>query len=59
SVRNAIERARLRHASRLMESEKSVGKEELVTLLPEDFRGSRVFANSDDSSQESDDSLAD
>ena len=45
SVRNAIERARLRHASRLMESEKSVGKEELITLLPEDFRGSRVFTD--------------
>jgi probable Rubsico expression protein CbbX len=45
SVRNAIERARLRHASRLMESNESVGKEELTTLIPEDFRASRVFAD--------------
>jgi probable Rubsico expression protein CbbX len=58
SVRNAIERARLRHASRLMETNELVGEAELTTLLPEDFRGSRVFANSDPS-QESDDYLAD
>ncbi len=57
SVRNAIERARLRHASRLMDAEQTVGKDELTTLLPEDFRGSRVFANSD-SSADSDDPLA-
>ncbi|MGH3788766.1 MAG: CbbX protein [Pseudonocardiaceae bacterium] len=48
SVRNAIERARLRHASRLMETEESVGKAELTTLTPEDFLGSRVFADHDD-----------
>lgn len=47
SVRNAIERARLRHASRMMETEGEVGKGELTTLAPEDFRGSRVFAESD------------
>ncbi|MDQ3762733.1 MAG: CbbX protein [Actinomycetota bacterium] len=45
SVRNAIERARLRHASRLMETDQPVGKEELTTLTPEDFLGSRVFAD--------------
>ncbi|MBV9139401.1 MAG: CbbX protein [Pseudonocardiales bacterium] len=44
SVRNAIERARLRHASRLMEMDRPVSKEELTTLAPEDLRGSRVFA---------------
>jgi probable Rubsico expression protein CbbX len=43
SVRNAIERARLRQASRLMVTDHSVGKAELVTLTPEDFLGSRVF----------------
>ncbi len=48
SVRNAIERARLRHASRLMEVEGDVGKGELTTLLPEDFRGSRVFTEEND-----------
>jgi probable Rubsico expression protein CbbX len=47
SVRNAIERARLRHASRLMESDNPVGREELITLTSEDFLGSRVFAGKD------------
>ncbi|MER7543346.1 CbbX protein [Actinomadura sp.] len=44
SVRNAIERARLRHASRLLAGGGDVGREELTTLLPEDFLASRVFA---------------
>jgi probable Rubsico expression protein CbbX len=44
SVRNAIERARLRHASRMMSTDDAVGKEELTTLQPEDFLGSRVFS---------------
>jgi len=45
SVRNAIERGRLRHASRLMETEGEVGKDELITLTPEDFLTSRVFVD--------------
>ncbi|MGH3912472.1 MAG: CbbX protein [Pseudonocardiaceae bacterium] len=48
SVRNAIERARLRHANRMMAATEAVSKEELITLTPEDFSGSRVFANGDD-----------
>ena len=53
SVRNAIERARLRHANRLMETDRSVGKSELTTLTSEDFLGSRVFAeaNAEDSTE--------
>jgi probable Rubsico expression protein CbbX len=47
SVRNAIERARLRHASRLMATTEPVGKEELITLNPEDILGSRVFDGDD------------
>ncbi|HET9257933.1 MAG TPA: CbbX protein [Pseudonocardiaceae bacterium] len=43
SVRNAIERARLRHASRLMDDDEPVSKSELTTLTPEDLRTSRVF----------------
>jgi hypothetical protein len=43
-VRNAIERARLRHASRLIAAGGQVGRDDLVTLKPEDFLGSRVFA---------------
>jgi probable Rubsico expression protein CbbX len=46
SVRNAIERARLRHASRLMDSNQAVSKEELTTLAAEDLRTSRVFDTS-------------
>ncbi|MGH3778161.1 MAG: CbbX protein [Pseudonocardiaceae bacterium] len=45
SVRNAIERARLRHASRMMATDQAVGKDELTTLTPEDFLGSRVFTD--------------
>ncbi|MDQ2882524.1 MAG: CbbX protein [Actinomycetota bacterium] len=45
SVRNAIERARLRHASRLMEADQAVSKDELTTLATEDLLGSRVFAD--------------
>ena len=43
SVRNAIERARLRHANRMMATDQSVGRDELTTLTPEDFLSSRVF----------------
>jgi probable Rubsico expression protein CbbX len=46
SVRNAIERARLRHASRLMETDRPVSKTELTTLATEDLLGSRVFTDS-------------
>jgi probable Rubsico expression protein CbbX len=48
SVRNAIERARLRQASRLMVTDSPVGKAELITLTPEDFLGSRIFTESTD-----------
>jgi hypothetical protein len=54
SVRNAIERARLRQASRLMETDHSVGKAELVTLNPEDFLGSRVFTDAEKSKSSDD-----
>ena len=43
SVRNALERARLRQARRLVEQAGEVSRDDLVTLLPEDFLGSRVF----------------
>ncbi len=45
SVRNAIERARLRHASRLMETDEPVSREELTTMATEDLLGSRVFTD--------------
>lgn len=43
SVRNAIERARLRHASRLLARGGEVDRGDLTTLLPDDFLASRVF----------------
>lgn len=51
SVRNALDRARLRQASRLLSrgSRGSVTKEDLVTLEEADIRASRVFSNPPDS----------
>jgi len=44
SVRNAVERARLRHASRLFDSHATqVSRDDLIRLEPEDFLASRVF----------------
>jgi probable Rubsico expression protein CbbX len=44
SVRNAIERARLRHASRLFDSDATrVSRDDLIRLEPADFLASRVF----------------
>ena len=43
SVRNALDRARLRQASRLFASPGSVGREHLMTIEEPDIRASRVF----------------
>ena len=48
SVRNAIDRARLRQASRLFESDRPLGRDELITIEAEDLLKSSVFAQSDD-----------
>jgi probable Rubsico expression protein CbbX len=48
SIRNAIDRARLRHASRLFESESALGREELITIEAEDLLKSSVFVRKDD-----------
>jgi probable Rubsico expression protein CbbX len=48
SVRNALERARLRQASRLMAAGGSVTRDDLMRLDPEDFLASRVFSGSTD-----------
>jgi len=48
SVRNALERARLRHADRLMEGNSAtVGKADLMRLEDEDILKSRVFDEAD------------
>ncbi|MBS0393625.1 MAG: CbbX protein [Proteobacteria bacterium] len=45
SVRNALDRARLRQASRLFaERDRALGADDLTTLSVADIRGSRVFA---------------
>jgi len=51
SVRNALDRARLRHASRLLTRGNGgpMTKEDLVTLEEDDIRASRVFSNPPDS----------
>ena len=43
SVRNALERARLRHANRLAAGSGAIGKDDLMRLEPADFLSSRVF----------------
>ncbi|PZN33271.1 MAG: CbbX protein [Proteobacteria bacterium] len=45
SIRNALDRARLRQASRLFsQSDRPLSRKDLVTLEPADIRASRVFA---------------
>jgi probable Rubsico expression protein CbbX len=43
SVRNALERARLRHANRLVAARGEMAKDDLMRLEPADFLASRVF----------------
>ena len=54
SVRNALERARLRQARRLVTAEGDVSKDDLVTLIADDFLGSRVFDDESDKDQDQD-----
>jgi probable Rubsico expression protein CbbX len=44
SVRNALERARLRQANRLMAADGPVTRDDLMRLDPVDFQASRVFS---------------
>ena len=44
SVRNALERARLRHANRLIAASGTPAKDDLMRLEPADFLASRVFS---------------
>lgn len=56
SVRNALDRARLRQANRLFAQHKeTITKKDLVTIEPEDILASRVFGNNQpDSNQTAD-----
>jgi hypothetical protein len=44
SVRNALERARLRQASRLVAASGALGLDDFMRLEPADFLASRVFS---------------
>jgi probable Rubsico expression protein CbbX len=46
STRNAIDRARLRHASRLFDSGKPLGHDELMTIEADDIYASSIFGTS-------------
>jgi hypothetical protein len=46
STRNAIDRARLRHASRLFSSETPPGHDELMTIEADDIYASSIFLRS-------------
>jgi probable Rubsico expression protein CbbX len=46
SIRNALDRIRLRHATRLFSAETSLSRDELVTLHAQDILASRVFSQS-------------
>ncbi|MGP1615267.1 MAG: CbbX protein, partial [Pollutimonas bauzanensis] len=43
SVRNALDRARLRHASRLLSAQDAIGDDALLTIEAGDLLASRVF----------------
>jgi probable Rubsico expression protein CbbX len=49
SIRNALDRARLRQANRLFESATAVDKQALSTIIADDIRASRVFSGGLDS----------
>jgi probable Rubsico expression protein CbbX len=48
SIRNAIDRARMRQAMRLFDSEAELSKDDLVTIEAEDIRQSSVFSDTDE-----------
>ena len=50
SIRNALDRIRLRQATRLFASNTALGRDELVTLRAEDILSSRVFSQAKEGS---------
>jgi len=48
SIRNAIERARMRQATRLFESRGKLTKKDLITLEPDDILQSSVFNDTEE-----------
>jgi probable Rubsico expression protein CbbX len=58
SIRNAIDRARLRQASRLYERRDDLSKEDLVTIKAQDILASSLFDDEGDDGSPDDDTLA-
>jgi probable Rubsico expression protein CbbX len=52
SIRNAIERARMRQAMRLFEADRKLTKSDLITIEPDDIRGSSVFSDTEEEEPE-------
>jgi hypothetical protein len=48
SIRNAIERARLRQATRLFDSDRKLTRRDLVTIEPDDILQSSVFSDTEE-----------
>ena len=48
SIRNAVERARMRQATRLFDSSGKLTKQDLITLEPDDILQSSVFSDTED-----------
>ena len=55
SIRNAIDRARMRQAMRLFDSEGELTKEDLITIEAEDIRQSSVFSDIEEREPDEDD----
>jgi probable Rubsico expression protein CbbX len=58
SIRNAIDRARLRQASRLYERRDDLSREDLVTIKADDILASSLFDDDGDDGSPDDDTLA-
>jgi hypothetical protein len=52
SIRNAIERARMRQATRLLKAGRKLSRSDLVTIEPEDILRSSVFGDTDEGDSE-------
>lgn len=52
SIRNAIERARMRQAKRLFDAKETPSREELLTIEADDIRGSSVFEDEQEAGAE-------
>ncbi len=58
SIRNAIERARMRQATRLFESGEKLDKRDLVTIEADDIRQSSVFDDVEEQAPDDDDTAS-